>query len=48
MAVFDSTMARFWFFNDQARKEVLGILDQVPCGRVLSDAELKTIRSFFS
>ena len=41
LAVFDSTMARFWFFNDAARKEVLAILNQVPCGRVLSDVELK-------
>jgi hypothetical protein len=47
LAVFDSTMARFWFFNDQARKEVLGILNQVPCGRVLSDAELEQFGVFF-
>jgi Type I phosphodiesterase / nucleotide pyrophosphatase len=47
LSVFDSTMARFWFFSVQARKEVLGILDQVPCGRVLSDAELKQFGVFF-
>ncbi|HEV2488849.1 MAG TPA: alkaline phosphatase family protein [Candidatus Acidoferrales bacterium] len=47
LAVFDSTMARFWFFNDQARKEILGILDHVPCGRVLSDVELKQFGVFF-
>lgn len=47
LAVFDSTMARFWFFNDQARDEVLGILNQVSCGRVLSDEELKQFGVFF-
>ena len=47
LAVFDSTMARFWFFNDQARKEVLGILNQVPCGRILSDTELEQFGVFF-
>ncbi len=48
LAVFDSTMARFWFFNEDARKEILGILEQVPCGRVLSDDELKRFGVFFS
>lgn len=47
LAVFDSTMARFWFFNDAARKEVMGILESVPCGRLLSDAELKQFGVFF-
>lgn len=47
LAVFDSTMARFWFFNEQAREEVLGILNQVSCGRILSDAELKQSGVFF-
>ncbi len=47
LAVFDSTMARFWFFNDAARKEVTAILQNVPCGRVLSDAELKQFGVFF-
>jgi predicted AlkP superfamily pyrophosphatase or phosphodiesterase len=47
LAVFDSTMARFWFFNDQAREEVLEILDRVPCGRLLSDAELERFGVFF-
>jgi hypothetical protein len=47
LAVLDSTMARFWFFNDHARKEVLGILEEVSCGRILSDAELKQFGVFF-
>jgi predicted AlkP superfamily pyrophosphatase or phosphodiesterase len=47
LAVFDSTMARFWFFNDSARNKVLALLQNVPCGRVLSDAELKQCGVFF-
>lgn len=47
LAVFDSTMARFWFFSDQARNEILGILNHASCGRVLSDAELKQFGVFF-
>lgn len=47
LAVFDSTMARFWLFNDHARTEVLGILDRIPCGHVLSDAELKQFGVLF-
>lgn len=47
LAVFDSTMARFWFFNDMARQEVMDVLHNVPCGRVLSNAELKQFGVFF-
>jgi predicted AlkP superfamily pyrophosphatase or phosphodiesterase len=47
LAVFDSTMARFWFFNDAARSKVTDLLQSVPCGRVLSDAELKQFGVFF-
>lgn len=48
LAVFDSTMARFWFFTDSAREQVMNILDSVPCGRVLSDEDLKQFGVFFS
>jgi hypothetical protein len=47
LSVFDSTMARFWFFNDRARQEILGILQRVKCGRLLTDAELKQFGVFF-
>jgi len=46
-AVYDSTMARFWFFNDRARGLITECLNQVPPGRVLSDDELKALRAFF-
>lgn len=48
LAVFDSTMARFWFFNESARKQVTNILQDLPCGRVLSDEELRQFGVFFS
>ena len=40
LAVFDSTMARFWFFNERARRAVVEKLSSVPCGSWLSDNEL--------
>ena len=45
--VYDSTMARFWFFNDRARQVVTSSLHQVPQGRILPDCELKQLRTFF-
>jgi hypothetical protein len=45
--VLDSTMARFWFFNDRARTEVVACLQRVTQGRILSDAELKELGALF-
>jgi hypothetical protein len=45
--VYDSTMARFWFFNDQARKLITDALNQVPQGRIVPDAELRQMRALF-
>lgn len=47
LAVYDSTMARFWFFNPEARAKMLEKLQTLPCGRVLSDRELKALGIFF-
>lgn len=41
LAVYDATMARYWFFRDEARKAVHSLLDEIPQGRVLSDRELE-------
>ena len=46
-AVFDSTMARFWFFNEDARKAITNILETVTEGRILPNEELKEMRTFF-
>jgi len=45
--VYDSTMARFWFFNERARKEITSLLAGVPEGRIVSDEELKEMGTFF-
>jgi len=45
--VYDSTMARFWFFNDQARRQIKRCLEQVPQGRILPDEELKELGALF-
>lgn len=47
VVVYDSTMARFWFFNDRARTEITRVLQGVPQGRIVPDAELKQMRTLF-
>lgn len=46
-AVYDSTMARFWFFNENARRQITRALEQVPQGRILSDTELASLHVDF-
>ncbi len=43
-AVFDSTMARFWFHTADAREQVTALLENVPQGRIIGDAELAKLR----
>src|SRR6185312_1005475 len=43
--VYDSTMARFWFFNERAREQITAALQQLPQGRILSQSELKALRA---
>ncbi len=45
--VYDSTMARFWFFNEEARSSVTKALQKVPEGRIVPDQELKELRAYF-
>jgi hypothetical protein len=47
LAVYDSTMARFWFFNDHARRSTINCLQKQNCGRVLSDGELQELGIYF-
>lgn len=47
LAVYDSTMARFWFFSDEARKAILERLDALSCGRILPDDELRKLGILF-
>lgn len=46
--VYDSTMARFWFFNNEARKRITAVLKQVEQGRIVPKDELKTMRAHFA
>jgi predicted AlkP superfamily pyrophosphatase or phosphodiesterase len=46
--VYDSTMARFWFFNEAARQQIVNCLKQVPQGRIVPDFELQQLKTFFS
>jgi predicted AlkP superfamily pyrophosphatase or phosphodiesterase len=45
--VLDSTMARFWFFNEKARKEIEACLSRVPQGRIVPDSELEEMGTLF-
>lgn len=35
----DATMARFWFFSNQARTEIMSTLSKLPCGHFLTSLE---------
>lgn len=48
VAFYDSTMARFWWLNDNAKQSILGLLQSLDYGRVLGDDELKEYRIFFA
>jgi len=45
--VYDSTMARFWFFNEPARQAIVQRLRQVQEGRILPDEELEELHTLF-
>lgn len=41
LAIYDSTMARFWFFSAAARRGITERLSGLPCGRILTERELR-------
>jgi hypothetical protein len=47
LAVYDSTMARFWFFDERARREVRAALQGLACGKILPDEELNQLGILF-
>jgi len=47
LAVYDSTMARFWFFSRRSRPAITERLASVGCGRILGDDELRDLGIFF-
>lgn len=47
VAMYDSTMARFWFMNDEARETIEDVLSLQTSGKIVDDDELKEMRVFF-
>ncbi|HEX6804559.1 MAG TPA: alkaline phosphatase family protein [Terriglobales bacterium] len=47
LAVYDSTMARFWFFNEETRQSINKRLAAERCGRILAEAELQELGVLF-
>ena len=47
LAVYDSTMARFWFFNESARAGITACLQSQHCGKILGTDELKAFGVYF-
>lgn len=47
LAVYDSTMARYWFFSEAARDRITNYLAAQSCGRILPDEELKELGVYF-
>jgi predicted AlkP superfamily pyrophosphatase or phosphodiesterase len=43
LAVYDSTMARFWFFSEHARARIAARLAELTCGRILTIDELQAL-----
>lgn len=39
LALYDSTMARFWFFDDRAEKQIATRLAELDCGHILTEKE---------
>ena len=43
LALYDSTMARFWFFNERAEKQITARLTELDCGHILSEKEKRDL-----
>ncbi len=46
-AVWDSTMARFWFSTPEAKKQIVDLLESAPEGQIVSNAKLNEWRCDF-
>ncbi|MFT5662491.1 MAG: putative AlkP superfamily pyrophosphatase or phosphodiesterase [Sulfurimonas sp.] len=47
VAMYDSTMARFWFKNPLAKEKIIHKLSQIEDGEILSDKALKEVKTYF-
>jgi len=48
LAAYDSTMARFWVWNERARVRLTELLSDHPCGELLEPAELTRLGVWFA
>jgi predicted AlkP superfamily pyrophosphatase or phosphodiesterase len=48
VAMYDSTMARFWFLRDRARARIVEVLKKESRGRILNDSELNQYGCYFA
>ncbi|PKN80136.1 MAG: hypothetical protein CVU48_03120 [Candidatus Cloacimonetes bacterium HGW-Cloacimonetes-1] len=46
-AFYDSTMARFWFFNDDAKAKIMSHLKTLACGSIIPEQELMEMHVWF-
>lgn len=47
IAMYDSTMARFWFLNKNAKTQITNLLKDLTFGKIVEDEELKQMHVFF-
>ena len=47
LSVYESTMARYWFFGEDAGQAITAELARTQCGRILDDAELRSLGIYF-
>ena len=47
LPAYDSTMARFWVETDRARETLTALLDDHPCGTLMSERELQRLGVWF-
>jgi hypothetical protein len=43
LVVYDSTMARFWFFSERAKESIGDCLSNLSCGEILTDEDLRRL-----
>lgn len=48
LALYDSTMARFWFFDDRTRSAITELLDSLSCGQLVRREDRKRLGIGFS
>ena len=48
VAYYDSTMARFWFLQPQAEKEIRNELEEILEGTIMSDSELEALGAYWA